>query len=479
MIDEENLEINALSNLLNESNNMIGTSAYNNNNNNNNNNSNKVFKGINNALNDILNNFENTDPLVAHKTNWINEQLIIIDEKKRSISLNYVEVKEAIDEAAKKATLTLQNLTKTKLETITSVEMELRRELEQINWLDFVKLKQLKKLSNDILNDIDLNLPASEESYLKKVDFLKFWENHTKFRNNICRYKPTEFLSILPTIQNDIKIQDDLNIYIDPFFRSSTNNQNNFSIQNNSDNNDDNNNNKKNIAHFSSSQQKTNTFLKYTQQAATTTRDDYTNYSFSKPYFSSLATATTTNEPIISPTLQNTINNEMDAIEEAIANVMQNNQNNNNMPLPQSIIRPTISGERYSIPLHSILDGLEGDSFGVARDVVHNVVDIDDNLTNNDDDNNADNNGDNIDNNNNNNNGGGIGGRDRGDFDAEREVTQSLQDLAAKEVFETILKNNIGGNNNQTNINPIYSPTQQGFFKLLFFIFYSIFYFFV
>lgn len=73
------------------------------------------------------------DPLFITKREWLDKQLDIAEERLRAINLNYADAHEAIQEAADVAISQLQAITKHKLETLLSVEIELRRQVRETN----------------------------------------------------------------------------------------------------------------------------------------------------------------------------------------------------------------------------------------------------------------------------------------------------------------------------------------------------------
>lgn len=74
------------------------------------------------------------DLSVVRKKDWIEKHLTTLEDKVRDINLNYAEVWDGIQEAADLAVKKLQSLTRGKLETCLSMEIELRRQLEQLDW---------------------------------------------------------------------------------------------------------------------------------------------------------------------------------------------------------------------------------------------------------------------------------------------------------------------------------------------------------
>ena len=154
-----------------------------------------------------------SDPSVLSKTQWLNRQLSTIEDKVREINLNYMEIMEAIDEAVSFAKEKLQQTVRGKLEMCLSMEIELRRQQEQIRWLQGTVSIELKRYQQAIVE-------ASGNDQLRRklmLQFLKIWKQHTLIRNNLSRSKPNE-LQALSSIHGDIRVQPEIRLFTDPFY---------------------------------------------------------------------------------------------------------------------------------------------------------------------------------------------------------------------------------------------------------------------
>eukprot|EP01031_Cornospumella_fuschlensis_P028443 gene28443-34337_t len=152
------------------------------------------------------------DPTSAAKTQWVGKQLGIIEDKVRDINLNYAEVSETIEQAAAAAQRKLQDLVKQKLELCLSMEIELRRQTEQVEWLDGVLTSELRRVQTGIAETTS----AAVKRRLM-LRFLKLWKQHSLHRNALSRAKPFE-LQALSSLHPDLRVQPDIKVFVDPFF---------------------------------------------------------------------------------------------------------------------------------------------------------------------------------------------------------------------------------------------------------------------
>jgi hypothetical protein len=111
-----------------------------------------------------------------------------VDEKARSINLNYATICEELRTIYENTISNLQTITRSKLETILSVEIELRRQKEQLQWANIFIEKQyqntLALLSPNPNNKTTMPLTIDEKKNIK-LRFMKLWRSHTMFCNNI------------------------------------------------------------------------------------------------------------------------------------------------------------------------------------------------------------------------------------------------------------------------------------------------------
>lgn len=147
------------------------------------------------------------------KAQWTNKQLSTLEEKVREINLNYAEVLEAIEEASLTAQSSLQDMAKTKLELCLSLEIELRRQDEQLQWLQVAMQHELQRYQHLLAE------AGSDESLKRKLmlDFLRLWRQHSLQRNTLLRAKPLE-LQALSTVHGDMRLFGELRLGTDPFY---------------------------------------------------------------------------------------------------------------------------------------------------------------------------------------------------------------------------------------------------------------------
>lgn len=265
------------------------------------------------------------DPLVSGKEEWIGKQLDQLDEKVRSVNLNYAEVSDAITEACDNALRNLQEMTRKKLETLLSLEIELRREQEQLTWIDSLVQSKLQ----NVLMKTD-NYVASVDDYEAKLEFLKFWKNHAQFRNALSRSRPTE-VQTLKSIQGDIRVNPDIRFIQDAFYSTS--------VQPTSDD------------------VSVDSTPSVADRVSNMKRTTAWNPSFARTtiQIDSEHKADSVGLPM---SIQHLVDDEMVAIQGAIMSAIESSSVDSSLPLPASISRPALSGERYHVPLHSLLKGL-------------------------------------------------------------------------------------------------------------------------
>ena len=122
------------------------------------------------------------DQIIKAKFDVIDKQIADLDEWAHSINLNYAECHEAILEAQKQAMLQLQDTTKLKLEALLSVEIELRRQKEQLEWMDLYIKKEVDRAeSSTIAPEPPKNQKLSGSPLWTKapqgaVEFLRIWK---------------------------------------------------------------------------------------------------------------------------------------------------------------------------------------------------------------------------------------------------------------------------------------------------------------
>jgi len=121
----------------------------------------------------------------------IMQLLTELDDKLREVNLNFANVEEKIYQVLKEALMQLQTETKKKVSGLLSLELELRRKLEQIDWSE-------SHLAN-----------VRESS--KPVDFLTLWRSHTLLRDEICAQRMLEG-SVLQGIKADLELKGNVSV---------------------------------------------------------------------------------------------------------------------------------------------------------------------------------------------------------------------------------------------------------------------------
>lgn len=137
-----------------------------------------------------------TDNGLSGKVSNIDNKLGEVDEKLRGISLNYANIHDQILTYADQATKRLKLLSKSKLQSLLAIELELRRQKEEVMWAEaFMAAK---------VNDMSISKNNSTI-----IHFLSTWKCHAIFRNSLSRLYPVE-VSLLEKIQADINIKNNI-----------------------------------------------------------------------------------------------------------------------------------------------------------------------------------------------------------------------------------------------------------------------------
>jgi hypothetical protein len=306
----------------------------------------KPIVTIQHAYEQALQEIQVKDPLLNGKKEWMEKQFDIVDEKVRVVNLNYAEVCEHMTDAADKAKIDLQSLTKQKLEIILSVDIELRRQKEQIGWLDAF-IERQRKQSQLVINSTKSSLKEKTES---KLLFLNAWKNHMIFRNSISRLTPSE-TSILSSISGDLQAESNINIAKISCQDPSKNVMNSCDIDNITggfafENMDTNGSDGHNINEIKAAENRFKSF-------------------FSKGYYGAPFKPM---EDLVSNSLKGVFNEHLDRIDTALTEAMKDGE----IPLPTSIIRPNIGGDSYKLPLPEILTSTKSqNNLNIHQNVVN------------------------------------------------------------------------------------------------------------
>ena len=279
-----------------------------------------VEKVYNQAVEEVT--YFDNDSAMISKNQWVNRQLGTIEEKVREISLNYAEMVEVIEEAAQQAKERLQQAVRQKLELCLSLEIELRRETEQMNWMQETMMSELKKYQQAIVES------NGNDTMRKKLmlQFLKLWKQHSLMRNNLCRSKPNE-LQALASVHGDIRVQPDIKLYTDPFHATNHANKK-----------------KDSPTKGVNEPHQANRFLyEFSERAK--------NLDLFAP------AALPGQNSLIPSAVQSVIDQEMETIQKIVVD----EANAHGLKLPNSIVRPLLGGNNNVLPLHAALDWLKKD----------------------------------------------------------------------------------------------------------------------
>lgn len=149
------------------------------------------LKPIGEAYDAAIEQSKKKDPKLKNTRATILQLLTQLDDKLREVNVNFASVEEKIYQTLKEALMQLQTETKKKVSGLLSLELELRRKLEQIDW------------SEQHL--------AGVRQTAKPVDFLSLWRSHTLLREEICSQRMLEG-SVLLGMKADLELKGDISV---------------------------------------------------------------------------------------------------------------------------------------------------------------------------------------------------------------------------------------------------------------------------
>ena len=264
------------------------------------------------------------DSILNSKLAWIDSRLSDVDVSVRKVNMNYAEQYDEIVAASEKAIAQLQQLSKSKLELLLGVEMELRREREEIEWIE------------GFINEKSNQAPAlCEKNRQEYLHFLNAWKSHAILRNGLSRAKPQE-INILGNIQPNMVVHPEIIVStIDKLpstlhaLKERNQQSNNLGIQKDEEN----------MSVKSSAFNECLHDAKHFFNAVATNSGLYSNQP-AKPL-----------ESLISPDAQAMVDRNLTKIESALKTALAESASSKHMmPLPDSITRPTVSGTPYPLP---------------------------------------------------------------------------------------------------------------------------------
>lgn len=159
--------------------------------------SNHILIKINEAYQQAIAESSEPDSHIESKKETIKSLLEQIDDRINEIKRNAEQVENKIYKALQEALAQLQAETQSKIASLISVEMELKRQLEEVSWVDcFLKYQQ---------------------EILSPAHFMVAWGRHQRLKGKLAA---TEDVVELQTVFPDIKVEGSLNVITDSAIRS-------------------------------------------------------------------------------------------------------------------------------------------------------------------------------------------------------------------------------------------------------------------
>lgn len=156
-----------------------------------------VFERINEAYQRALGEAAEADPLLEQKKMTLKQFLTQLDDRITEVKHNAEQVEGRIYKALQEVLLQLQQETQGKISSLISAEMEVKRQLEEISWIEcFLKYQQ---------------------EILSPAHFMVAWGRHNDLRGEVFT---SEELFELAQVLPDIKLEGQLHVTTDTAIRS-------------------------------------------------------------------------------------------------------------------------------------------------------------------------------------------------------------------------------------------------------------------
>jgi hypothetical protein len=133
------------------------------------------------------------DPILQSRTTDIKQRLACVDEKLRQVNKNSAEIEEQIYQMLQEALFQLQDETQRKMNKLLGEELELRRQLEQIGWVD--------------------NFLNKQRTDASPVQFLEAWKNHLQLRDELHELG-VEHKSVLDNVHADLVLDGGVQVVV-------------------------------------------------------------------------------------------------------------------------------------------------------------------------------------------------------------------------------------------------------------------------
>jgi len=147
--------------------------------------------GIGDAYESAVNESLKVDPILAVRQEEIKSQLRAVDAKLRDVNRNAAMVEERIYKMLQEALFRLQDITQNKMSSLLAEEVELRRQLQQMEWMEAY---------------LDLQREGASQ-----VDFLNGWKCHVQLRADLAR-NSLRTATVLEGITADLELSGGVQI---------------------------------------------------------------------------------------------------------------------------------------------------------------------------------------------------------------------------------------------------------------------------
>eukprot|EP01041_Mallomonas_annulata_P009779 gene9779-20340_t len=149
-------------------------------------------------------------PDMTSMASWLEQHLDMIENKHRDIQKNYEDTYNAIIKAAEKAISQLQSLTDKKLRSLLSLELELRRQRQQIS----VTEENIRNMVNQTEQYLRQHTSEQHDNYHDdfRLSFLKDYRAHLSQQSQIIEEKAVYAVDRLGEIEADMAVVGHLTV---------------------------------------------------------------------------------------------------------------------------------------------------------------------------------------------------------------------------------------------------------------------------
>ena len=175
------------------------------------------------AFDQVVIEFKDTKEKTTHKEKELQTLESDLADKVRAINLAYAKGYHEIQEAQKKAVRELQTLTRTKLEEVLCVDIELHRQREYMQWLHLDMKSRIQQVGGDNVSLTSVSKALKESSAKTEgyggtvanpdiVEFMRMYSSYLHHMHQLNRTKPVELAGSLDLVSPIINVNPSIQV---------------------------------------------------------------------------------------------------------------------------------------------------------------------------------------------------------------------------------------------------------------------------